>query len=79
MCFCRLADRREVGTLCPTDAADSAAVESANYHVTGTRLKLQGMRWDADGAARMAVLRADLPGDNYIGQWEERTRRLLAA
>lgn len=53
----------------------SAAVESANYHVTGTRLKLQGMRWDAEGAARMAVLRADL----FNGRWEERTRQLLAA
>jgi len=53
----------------------SAAVESANFHVTGTRLKLQGMRWSADGAAQMAVLRTDLFND----RWEERTRRLLAA
>ncbi len=53
----------------------NAAVESANYHVTGTRLKLQGMRWDASGAAQLAVLRADL----FNGRWEERTRRLLAA
>ena len=53
----------------------SAAVESANFHVTGTRLKLQGMRWSAEGAAQMAVLRTDLFND----RWEERTRRLLAA
>ena len=53
----------------------SAAVESANFHVTGTRLKLQGMRWSAEGAAQMAVLRADL----FNGHWEKRTRRLLAA
>ncbi len=53
----------------------SAAVESANFHVTGNRLKLQGMRWSAEGAAQMAVLRADL----FNGQWERRTRRLLAA
>ena len=32
----------------------SAAVESANFQVTGTRLKLQGMRWSAEGAAQMA-------------------------
>jgi len=53
----------------------SAAVESANFHVTGTRLKLQGMRWSAEGASKMAVLRADL----FNGRWEQRTRRLLAA
>lgn len=53
----------------------SAAVESANFHVTGTRLKLQGMRWSPQGAAQMAVLRTDL----FNGRWEERTRRLLAA
>lgn len=51
----------------------SAAVESANFHVTGTRLKLQGMRWSVEGAAQMAVLRADL----FNGCWEQRTRRLL--
>ena len=38
----------------------SGTVESANFHVTGARLKLQGMRWSADGAAQMAALRADL-------------------
>lgn len=53
----------------------SAAVESANFHVTGTRLKLQGMRWSAEGAAQMAALRADL----FNGRWEQRTRRLLVA
>jgi hypothetical protein len=53
----------------------SAAIESANFHVTGARLKLQGMRWSADGAAQMAVLRADL----FNGRWEQRTRRLLVA
>lgn len=53
----------------------SAAVESANYHVTGSRLKLQGMRWDVEGAAQMASLRADL----FNGDWETRTRQLLAA
>ncbi len=53
----------------------SGAVESANYHVTGTRLKLQGMRWSEQGAREMAYLRADL----FNGEWERRTRALLAA
>ena len=53
----------------------SGAVESANFHVTGTRLMLQGMRWSAEGAARMAALRADL----FNGRWEARTRQLLRA
>jgi hypothetical protein len=38
----------------------SGAVESANSHVTGARLKLPGMRWSEEGAAQMARLRADL-------------------
>jgi hypothetical protein len=53
----------------------SAAVESANFHVTGARLKLQGMRWSAEGAAQMAALRADM----FNGHWEARTRQMLAA
>ena len=53
----------------------SAAVESANFHVTGQRLKCQGMRWDEQGARHMAALRADLFND----RWEDRTRQLLAA
>ena len=53
----------------------SGAVESANYHVTGTRLKLQGMRWSEEGAGHMAMLRADL----FNGRWEARTKQLLAA
>lgn len=53
----------------------SGAVESANFHVTGSRLKLQGMRWSAEGAGHMAALRADL----FNGRWESRTRELLAA
>jgi hypothetical protein len=53
----------------------SAAVESANYHVTGARLKGQGMRWEEDGAAEMARLRADL----FNESWERRTREALAA
>jgi len=53
----------------------SSAVESANYHVTGARLKLQGMRWSAQGAAHMALLRADL----FNESWRDRTRQLLAA
>lgn len=53
----------------------SGAVESANYHVTGTRVKLQGMRWSAEGAGQMAALRADL----FNGRWEKRTKQLLAA
>ena len=52
----------------------SGAVESANFHVTGARLKLQGMRWSVNGAAQMAALRADL----FNGQHEPRTRQLLA-
>jgi hypothetical protein len=53
----------------------SSAVESANYHVTGARLKLQGMRWSAQGAGQMALLRADL----FNERWRQRTRQLLAA
>ena len=53
----------------------SGAVESANYHVTGARLKLQGMRWSEQGAREMAYLRADL----FNGNWEGRTRSLWAA
>ena len=53
----------------------SGTVESANYHVTGARLKLQGMRWSEQGAREMAYLRADLFNQN----WEARTRVLWAA
>lgn len=53
----------------------TAAVESANYHVTGARLKAQGMRWGEEGAAEMARLRADL----FNETWEARTRQALAA
>lgn len=53
----------------------SGAVESANFHVTGSRLKLQGMRWSAEGAGQMAALRTDL----FNGCWEERTRELMVA
>jgi hypothetical protein len=53
----------------------SAAVESANFHVTGARMKAQGMRWSELGAAQMARLRADL----FNGDWEARTRQALAA
>jgi hypothetical protein len=53
----------------------SGGVESANYHVTGQRLKLQGMRWSERGAAEMARLRADFFNDT----WEQRTRLALAA
>jgi hypothetical protein len=52
----------------------SAAVESANFHVTGQRLKCQGMRWDEQGAREMAALRADL----FNGRWEARTRQIAA-
>jgi hypothetical protein len=53
----------------------SGAVESANFHVTGARLKLQGMRWTQSGAAQMAVLRADLFND----RWQQTTGRLRVA
>lgn len=53
----------------------SGIVESANFHVTGARLKQQGMRWSEPGARQMAMLRADLCN----GKWSERTRCLLAA
>ena len=53
----------------------SGAVESANYHVTGARLKLQGMRWTERGARDMAHLRADL----FNGRWEATTRAQMAA
>jgi hypothetical protein len=51
----------------------SGTVESANFHVTGTRLMLQGMRWSALGAGQMASLRADL----FNGRWDSRSRELL--
>ena len=51
----------------------SGTVESANFHVTGTRLMLQGMRWSEEGAGQMAALRADL----FNGRWESRSRQLL--
>ena len=50
----------------------SGAVESANYHVTGARLKLQGMRWSEQGAGEMAYQRADL----FNGEWEMRSHQL---
>ncbi len=53
----------------------SGAIESTNYHVTGARLKQQGMRWTELGAADMAMLRADL----FNGRWRARTREMLAA
>ena len=53
----------------------SGSVESANYHVTGARLKQQGMRWSEKGAAEMARLRADLAND----VWRKRTLQVLAA
>lgn len=53
----------------------SAAIESANFHVSGQRLKVQGTRWSEEGAGQMASLRADL----FNGRWERRTKQLLAA
>jgi hypothetical protein len=53
----------------------SGAIESTNYHVTGARLKLPGMRWSETGAAHMARLRTDL----FNGLWQQRTRQLLKA
>lgn len=53
----------------------TAGVESANYHVTGARMKQQGMRWSCDGASEMAPLRADL----FNGAWRDRTRSMLNA
>lgn len=53
----------------------SGIVESANFHVTGARLKQQGMRWEVCGAREMAMLRADLCN----GVWAQRSRQLLAA
>jgi hypothetical protein len=51
----------------------SAPVESANFHVTGARIKQQGMRWTRKAAGEMAVLRAD----HANGHWERRTRQLI--
>ena len=53
----------------------SGIVESANYHVTGARLKQQGMRWSPIGAKRLAALRADLCNRT----WDKRSQDLLAA
>lgn len=51
----------------------SGAIESANYHVTGARLKLPGMRWSENGATQMASLRADL----FNGVWRKRSQQIL--
>lgn len=53
----------------------SGVVESTNYHVTGARLKLAGMRWSEEGAGQMSSLRADL----FNGVWRERSQQLLKA
>lgn len=53
----------------------SGAIESTNYHVTGARLKLPGMRWSQTGAAQMTRLRTDV----FNGLWHQRTRQLLKA
>jgi hypothetical protein len=53
----------------------SGAIESTNYHVTGARLKLPGMRWSETAAAEMARLRTDL----FNGCWRQRSRQLLKA
>jgi hypothetical protein len=53
----------------------SGAVESANFHVTGARLKLQGMRWSEQGAREMAYLRADL----FNNRWTARSRSMAAS
>jgi hypothetical protein len=53
----------------------TAAVERCTDHLTGERLKGQGMRWDETGASHMATLRADLCN----GDWERWTRKILMA
>ncbi len=53
----------------------SGAIESTNYHVTGARLKLPGMRWSEEGATQMASLRADL----FNGVWRTRSQQILKA
>ena len=41
----------------------SGITASTNFHVTGARLKQQGMRWQETGARQLAMLRADLCSD----------------
>ncbi len=53
----------------------SGIVESANFHVTGARLKQQGMRWSEDGEREITMLCADLCNE----VWAKRGRALLAA
>ena len=53
----------------------SGAIESTNHHLTGGRLRQQGMRWNEAGAAEMTGLRADL----FNGRWRMRSRQVLAA
>jgi hypothetical protein len=50
----------------------SGAVESLNRHMTAARLRGAGMRWEEEGAKRMARLRADLHND----RWKMRTVQL---
>lgn len=51
----------------------SGAIESANHHLTGGRLRQQGMRWNEAGAAEMSGLRADVFND----RWRMRSRQVL--
>jgi hypothetical protein len=74
--FAHNLDRKD----CPAQVArglriTSGIVESANFRVTGARLKQQGMRWSEKRAGEIALLRADLGN----GPWSRRSRQLLTA
>lgn len=48
----------------------SGAVESANRHVVGVRVKQAGMRWTAVGVAGVLALRALLRSDRWEAWWQ---------
>ena len=47
----------------------SGAVESANRHVVGVRVKQAGMRWTPPGVAGVLALRALLRSDRWDQWW----------
>ncbi len=48
----------------------SGAVESANRHVVGVRVKQAGMRWTATGVAGVLALRALLRSTRWEAWWQ---------
>ena len=51
----------------------SGAVESANRHVVGTRVKQAGMRWTVSGVAGVLALRTLLRSGRWDAWWESQS------